>query len=159
VGRVAEQVAVERPADDVLAVLLPGAEVWLQLLLRLAGDEGEAAAARLVPVDVTGPGARDHRLRLDADVAGSPGRSLLFDWSTTGYRYLFQDFVGTITVRPDRSWSILALEGTTISSPGGERGRLSRVAAESAARRLVGLVRDAVEAGDLVGASDVAAPR
>lgn len=138
----------ERPADDVLAVLLPGAEVWLELLLRLAGDEGEAAATRLVPVDLTGPAAREHRLRLDADVAGSAGTSLLFDWSTSGYRYLFQDFVGAITVRPDRMWSVLALEGTIISAPGGERGRLSRVAAEVAARRLVGLVRDAVETGD-----------
>jgi hypothetical protein len=148
-GRVAEQVAVDRPAEDVVAVLVPGGEGWLEVLLRLAGDEGEAAAARQVPVDLTGPGARDHRLRLDGDVDGG-GRTLTFDWTTDGYRYLFRDFVGTVTVRPDRLWSVLSVEGTTIPTPG-DQGRLTRLAAEVAVRRLLALVRDAVEAGEDVG--------
>jgi hypothetical protein len=153
----AEQVAVERTADDVLAVLLPGAEGWLELLLRLAGDEGEAAAARHVPVDLSGPGTREHRLRLDRDVETPGGTSLLFDWSTTGYRYLFEGLVGTVLVRADRTWSVLSLEGTTISSGQAESGRLTRMAAEVATRRLLGLVRDAVETGENIGVTRAAA--
>jgi len=123
-------------------------------LLRLAGDEGDAAG--LLVLGERGGGDRrqaprrhGHEVEVGEPAPGDgPFRTSLL-WHATGYRALFVTFEGTLEVRALGDASVVSVEGSFSGpdgpAPCGAAALASRRAAEYALRSLLGHVRTAVE--------------
>lgn len=149
----AEQIVIDCPPARLEALLGHRPPAWITPLLRLAGDEGEAAGLALLgegaAADRRRPArARAHQvdLRQARPAGGNPKVQLR--WQAAGYRVLFSELDGTIEVRPLADRAVLSIEGAY--GPPRGRGATSRPvpirrAAETAARTLLGHLRSAVE--------------
>jgi hypothetical protein len=148
----AEQILIDCPPAR-LEALLGHPPSWMTPLLRLAGDEGEAAG-----LAVLGEGAaadrrrptrgRAHHAELRRIGAAGGNHRVALRWQAAGYRVLFSELDGTIQVRPMADRTVLSIEGAYAPPRG--RGSTTRPvarrrAAEKAARSLLGHLRSAVE--------------
>lgn len=150
---VAEQIVVDCSPRSLVDLLRHRPADWLMPLLRLAGDEGEAAGLAVLGERVEaaegrappGPGSNRHRVEV-ADPADEHGTFRAgLRWWTTGYRVLFAELDGAIEIRALQGHSVLGIEGACT----GAELPAARRAAESAVRSLLGHLRSAVEASPL----------
>ena len=153
-GLLAEQVLIDcRPARlEELFSHRPA--TWIAPLLRLAGDEGEAAGLALLGESGAADRRQAPRRRSHRAEVGDPWRAdcsfhVSLVWRTTDYRVLFSELEGTIEIRPFGDHTVLGVEGrfTEPSCPlrTGPVTVAMRRAAESATRSLLGHLRSAVE--------------
>jgi hypothetical protein len=160
VGLLAEQIFIGCP-PSVLEDLFDQQQAdWLLPLLRLAGDEGEAAGLVLFP-ETPAVGRRQSLLprshRVEVGVPKRRARSLhiRLRWETTGYWALFDSFEGLLVVRPIEGQAVVSIEGffsvDAHIGPIGVPTRAARRAGESAVRGLLGHLRSAVEESVLAG--------
>ncbi len=138
----AEQIVIDCPPRALEDLLGHRPIDWVTPLLRLAGDEGEAAGLAVLGERPDSPAARQHGIELGSPTfeAGVFRSGIL--WRTAGYRLLFGEFQGTIEVRPLENHSVMAIQGHASGPPAGA----GRRAAEGAVRSLLGHLRAAVEA-------------
>lgn len=154
-GLLAEQIVIDCAPSTLEDLFSHPRASWLGPLLRLAGDEGEAAGLVLLGERGDGdrrqaPRRRTHEVDVHPldQVAGRAFRVALL-WRTTDYRALFKEFTGTLEVRPLDGHTVVSVEGlfAAPASPGvpAIATLASRRAAESAVRSLLGHLRSAVE--------------
>jgi hypothetical protein len=143
----AEQIAIDCPPRTLEDLFRHRPVDWITPLLRLAGDEGEAAGLAVLGERAESPGARQHRVELGQGTCdGGAFRAGLF-WRTEDYRALFAEFEGTIEVRSLAGRSVLGIEG--LCTGPATATTAGRRAAEYAVRSLLGHLRAAVEASPL----------
>jgi hypothetical protein len=141
----AEQIVIHCPPRTLEDLFCHRPVDWITPMLRLAGDEGEAAGLALLGERVESPGRQQHRADVgEGGCEGGAFRACLV-WRTEDYRALFDGFEGTIEVRPLHGHSVLAIEGRCTGPDTGA----ARRAAEVAVRSLLGHLRAAVEASPL----------
>ncbi len=141
----AEQIVIDCPPRTLEDLFRHRPVDWLTPMLRLAGDEGEAAGLAPLGERVESPGRHQHRVGVgEGTYEGGAFRACLV-WRTENYRALFGEFEGTIEVRPLHGHSVLAIEGLCTGPVTGA----GRRAAEVAVRSLLGHLRAAVEASPL----------
>ena len=147
----AEQIVIDCPPRMLEDLLRHRPVEWLTPLLRLAGDEGEAAGLALLgdrARESEGDPSTDrrhHRAELgEATCAGGTFRAPL-QWQTAEYRVLFGRLDGTISVRGLEGHSVVGIEGLAA----GPVNVAARRAAECAVRSLLGHLRSAVEASPI----------
>ncbi|MGQ0519640.1 MAG: hypothetical protein ACT4PX_00630, partial [Actinomycetota bacterium] len=150
-GLLAEQLLVDCPSSRLEAVLRTRPLDWMAPLLRLAGDEGEAAGLSLLgrPRAGRAAGRRGHRLEA-GESAGEAGDLLVpLHWRTTAYAALFAEFEGWLRVRALDDHTVLSIEGRFLPKRGAPRTGVAalaaRRAAESATRSLLSHLRASVE--------------
>lgn len=160
----AEQIAIDC-APSVLEDLFcdPRAR-WLEPLLRLAGDEGEAAGLVLLGERAhsdrrQSARRRTHDARIGRMDPDGPAFRVGLRWRTTDYRALFAEFDGTLSIRPVDGHAVVSVEGrfsapagpatarmaAGVGGPPASASRAARRAAESAVRGLLNHLRAAVE--------------
>ena len=140
----AEQIVIDCPPRTLEDLFRHRPADWIAPLLRLAGDEGEAAGLAVLGERDESPGGRQHRVELgEGRCEGGAFRAGLL-WRTDDYRILFCQFEGILEVRPLQGHSVLSVEGQSL----GPRPEtiVVRRAAEGAVRSLLGHLRTAVEA-------------
>lgn len=153
-GRLAEQISIDCPPSRLEDLLSHQPVDWITPLLRLAGDEGEAAG--LAILGETGaadrrqsPRRREHRVEVRQAGRVDGNLRLTVVWQASDYRLLFGELVATIEIRLRDDHSVLSLEGRFTEPPHAPQAALAAVAgrraAESAARSLLGHLRSAVE--------------
>ena len=152
----AEQIVIDCPPQRLGDFFRHRPVDWITPLLRLAGDEGEAAGLAVLgesaegPDRTQGPGGRQHRAEVGEVTGVDGGFRAVLHWCTTDYRALFREFDGTVDVRPLQGHSVLSIEGLVTGPPGapasGPATVAVRRAAEYAVRSLLGHLRTAVEA-------------
>ena len=153
-GLLAEQIVIDCAPSRLENLFGHPSADWMTPLLRLAGDEGDAAG--LAVLGERGHGdrrqaPRRHGHQVDvgrATPGGGPFRTSL-RWRATGYRALFVTFEGTLEVRALGDSSVVSVQGSFSGpegpAPCGAAVVASRRAAECALRSLLGHVRTAVE--------------
>ena len=151
----AEQIVIDCPLQRLEDLFRHRPVDWITPLLRLAGDEGEAAGLAVLGEAAEGPdrsqppGGRQHRVEVGEVTCAHGGFRAPLHWCTTDYRALFRQFDGTVEVRPLQGHSVLSIEGVAVGPPGppapGPATVAVRRAAESAVRGLLGHLRTAVE--------------
>ena len=140
----AEQIVIDCPPRTLEDLFRHRPVDWITPLLRLAGDEGEAAGLAVLGERVGSSGRPEHRVVVgEGPCEGGAFRAGLV-WRTEDYRALFCQFEGTLEVRPLEGHSVLSVEGQS-SGPRLETIAVRR-AAECAVRSLLGHLRTAVEA-------------
>jgi hypothetical protein len=155
VGLLAEQIVIDCAPSTLEDLFCHRRTSWLEPLLRLAGDEGEAAGLVLLGERGDGdrrqtPRRRTHEVEV-RPVDQTAGRTFRvgLQWRTTDYRALFKEFTGTLEVRPLDDHTVVSVEGVFAApaSPGvpAIAALATRRAAESAVRSLLGHLRSAVE--------------
>jgi len=153
-GLLAEQIVMDCEPSIVEGLFRDRRTAWLQPLLRLAGDEGEAAGLVLMGERADGdrrqaPRRRAHEVDLRPAERSASAFSVGLRWRTTDYRALFVQFDGTLEVRPLDDHAVVSVEGLFAAPAGAPPGRTSaratRRAAELAVRSLLGHLRSAVE--------------
>jgi hypothetical protein len=155
VGLLAEQIVFDCAPSTLEDLFCHPRATWLEPLLRLAGDEGEAAGLVLLGDRAhadrrQSPRRRTHEVEVrPADERAGPTFRVGLLWRTTDYRTLFREFDGTLEVRPLVGHSVLSVEGL-FAAPAGlgvtaTAALATRRAAESAVRSLLGHLRSAVE--------------
>ena len=157
-GLLAEQIFIGCP-PSVLEDLFGYQQAdWLLPLLRLAGDEGEAAGLLLLDVPAAVDGvqplvARGHVVEVAVRKRRARSLQIRLRWETAGYQALFDAFDGLLVVRPLDGQTVVSIEGSFSVASGVEAGDgpapSARRAAESAVRGLLGHLRSAVEASAL----------
>lgn len=151
-GLLAEQLLVDCPSSRLEAVLRTRPLDWMVPLLRLAGDEGEAAGLSLLGRPRSSARAaarRGHRLEA-GESAGQAGDLFVpLHWRTTAYAALFAEFEGLLRVRALDGHTVLSIEGRFLPKRGAPRTGMAalaaRRAAESATRSLLSHLRASVE--------------
>lgn len=153
----AEQIVIDCPPPALEDLLRHRPLDWLTPVLRLAGDEGEAAGLavlgeRAEPPD-RGPtsGGRQHRVEVGEATCEDGTFRAGLHWYTTDYRALFRELDGTIEVRTLNGQSVLSIQAMITGPPlplatGPPPAFALRRAAECAVRSLLGHLRSAVEA-------------
>lgn len=153
-GLLAEQILVECPPSRLEDVLRQRPLTWMAPMLRLAGDEGEAAGLSLLggPGPATGTAAvarRGHVLESGEACGGAGDLRVPVHWRTTAYSALFAAFDGALRVRALDDRAVLSIEGRFVPGRGAARTGVAalagRRAAESATRSLLSHLRAAVE--------------
>ena len=140
----AEQIVIDCPPRTLEDLFRHRPVDWLTPLLRLAGDEGEAAGLAVLGERGESPGGRQHRVELGDGTCESGAFRAGLLWRTDDYRILFCQFDGTLEVRPLEGHSVLSVEGESFGPP--LEAIAVRRAAEGAVRSLLGHLRTAVEA-------------
>lgn len=150
----AEQIAIHcapAVAEDLFSQRRPA---WLVPLLRLAGDEGEAAGLGLLGGRAgadrrQAPRRRGHEVQLRLTEPGRECFRVGMLWRTSDYRALFAHFEGTVEVRPFDDHAVVSIQGyfaEPAPAPAPSPAvAASRRAAEAAVRSLLGHVRTAIE--------------
>lgn len=155
VGSLAEQIFIDCPPSRLEDLFCHRPADWITPLLRLAGDEGEAAGLALLGQGAAAdrrqsPRRRGHRIEIRRATRVDGIFRVGLHWQTTDYRALFGEFDGTLEVRPLNGHTVLSVEGEFAGTrpPPPSTGMVAmaaRRAAESAIRSLLGHVRSAVE--------------
>lgn len=149
----AEQILIDCPHARLEALFGHRPATWITPLLRLAGDEGEAAGLAIVGEGAAADRRRPTRARAhsaDLRSAGPTGgkHRVVLRWQAAGYQSLFSELDGTLEIRPLAGGTVLSIEGA-YAPPRGRgsttRPAAHRRAAETAARSLLGHLRSAVE--------------
>lgn len=154
-GLLAEQIVIDCAPSTLEDLFCHRRTSWLEPLLRLAADEGEAAGLVLLGERGHGdrrqaPRRRTHEVEVHpVDQRERRTFRVGLLWRTTDYRALFREFEGTLEVRPLDGHSVVSVEGL-FAAPASPRippiaARATRRAAESAVRSLLGHLRSAVE--------------
>lgn len=154
-GFLAEQIFIGCPPSRLKDLLCHRPPDWMTPLLRLAGDEGEAAGLALLGQGAAAdrrqsPRRRGHGIEMGRATRVDGIFRVSLHWQTTDYRTLFGEFDGTLEVRPLDDHTVLSVEGVFAGLPSrlpstGRAAVAARRAAESAIRSLLGHVRSAVE--------------
>ena len=153
-GLLAEQIVIDCEPAILEGLFCDRRTSWLQPLLRLAGDEGEAAGLVLLGEGASAdrrqaPRRRAHEIQVRPEGRSGPTFRVGLHWRTTDYRALFGQFDGTLEVRALDDHAVVSVEGLFAAPAGAPESRASaratRRAAELAVRRLLGHLRSAVE--------------
>lgn len=155
-GLLAEQIVIDCEPSLLEGLFCDRKASWLEPLLRLAGDEGEAAGLVVLGERAhadrrQAPRRSAHKVEMrPAERSGETFRVGL-RWRTTDYQALFVEFAGTIEVRGLDDQAVVSVEGLFAAPVGPRPSRRSmlatRRAAELAVRSLLGHLRSAVEEG------------
>lgn len=153
-GLLAEQIVIDCEPSILEGLFRDRRTAWLEPLLRLAGDEGEAAGMVLMGERAhadrrQAPRRRAHEVEVrPVEPSGSTFRVGL-RWRTTDYRALFSELEGMLEVRALDDHAVVSVEGLFAAPAGAPSSRTSawatRRAAEFAVRSLLGHLRSAVE--------------
>jgi hypothetical protein len=150
----AEQILIDCPPSRLETLFSHRPATWMTPLLRLAGDEGEAAGLALRGEGGTADRGqvarvREHHVRVRRDGRAGGTFRATFLWQASDYRVLFSELDAVIEVRPFDACSVLSIEGAFTGPAGlpveGAATVASRRAAETATRSLLGHLRSAVE--------------
>lgn len=154
-GSLAEQIFIDCPPSALEDLFCHRPADWITPLLRLAGDEGEAAGLALLGQGAAAdrrqsPRRRGHRIEIRRATREVGVFRVSLHWQTTDYRALFAEFDGTLKVRPVDGHTVLSVEGAFAGPPPpfpstGMAAVAARRAAELAIRSMLGHVRSAVE--------------
>lgn len=152
-GLLAEQVLIDCPPSRLEELLCHRPATWMVPLLRLAGDEGEAAGLALLgrraADDGQVPRVREHHVVLRPPERVDGAVRVALRWRAGDYLVLFAELRATMEVRSLLGHSILAVEGRFSGPPHPPEtplpARATRRAAEAATRSLLAHLRSAVE--------------
>ena len=145
---ICHEIAIDRPIEDLAALLGHDADDWLGRFASIASNAAETVARRVHG----GPPAGD--VRTVTVVVGNPGLdddaaldrlSLPIRWETSGYLWFFRAFEGNIALHGlPAGGCLVRLEGT-YAGRSGSAGAGQALAADSGAGTLLKLVREAAE--------------
>lgn len=153
-GLLAEQIVIDCEPSILEGLFRDRRTAWIEPMLRLAGDEGDAAGLVLMGEQPHGDRRQAPRRRAHAVELRPPERSgstfrVGLRWRTTDYRALFAQFDGTLEVRALDDHAVVSVEGLFAAPARAPLGRASeratRRAAELAVRSLLRHLRSAVE--------------
>jgi hypothetical protein len=147
VVEVAEQVHVGRALDEVVWMFDEHAEDRLRPLLGIAWLEGLGTLRRAPSLFEPHLLPRRHTLSLTDRTADSEAaRAYRLRWTVLGRPLLFSSLVGALGVEPVEGGCVLGLRGVARLAPGGDHAPgIARRPVETAARALLGHLRNAVE--------------
>lgn len=154
-GLLAEQILIDCEPSTIEDLFCHRRTAWLAPLLRLAGDEGEAAGLAVLGGQAhadrrQSPRRRAHEVEMRPVQSSDGCFRVGLLWRTTDYRALFAEFDGTLEVRALEDHAVVSVEGLFAEPAGrtvdGTASLASRRAAELAVRSLLGHLRSAVEA-------------
>src|SRR5206468_7418356 len=119
VGLLAEQIVIDCPPSRLEDLFCHGPADWMGPLLRLAGDEGDAAGLAVLGERGAGdrrqsPRRHGHRVEVGATAQGDGPFGVTLRWEATGYRSLFVSFDGTLQVRGLGDEAVLSVEGVFV---------------------------------------------
>ncbi len=154
-GLLAEQIVIDCAPSALEELFSDRAAGWIAPLLRLAGDEGEAAGLVLLGERPDAdrrqsPRRRGHEVAVGRGGRNARGFRVDLRWRTTHYRALFAEFHGVLEIRALDDQAVLSVEGLFVAPTGatgsGTAALAARRAAEAAMRSLLGHLRSATEA-------------